>query len=161
MRALLIAVSFTFLLLLGCSTAPVPTPQGPTAVIRDSFKPLERNGRKIAIFYAARLDGTKIPDSLSSTRRRNHGQGFNLAAQVEEREVPAREVVVLLEAKTHFAAPVLAFTGPSYSATRTIRVTLSPNVRYQVRGVLGSERSDVWLEEEATGKIVGETITAQ
>lgn len=146
-------------LLSGCATLSPPVPEGysgPVAIVKDSVKPISES--KADFFYVSEIDGKRIDDSRLRTLRMNQGRGFNMTPALIERNVPAQSSVFTLVGRTEYAAPILALTNTVYQVTG--KVTFSPETykNYVVRGELGESYSAVWLEDEATGKIVGEKI---
>ena len=82
----------------------------------------------------------------------------SFAPSVIERNVPARKATFTLVGRTEYAAPILALTNTVYQIAG--KVTFGPETyrSYIVRGELGKNYSAVWLEDEVTGKAVGEKI---
>jgi hypothetical protein len=157
MRLIVGAVSL--ILLSGCATFAPSVPEGysgPVAIIKDSVKPLSQS--KADFFYVSEINGKRIEDSRVKTLRINQGRGFNMTPSVIERNVPAQKATFTLVGRTEYAAPILALTNTVYQVTG--KVTFSPETyrSYIVRGELGENYSAVWLEDEVTGKTVGEKI---
>ena len=145
--------------LYGCATFAPAIPEGysgPVAIIKDSVKPLSQS--KADFFYISEIDGRRIEDSRLKTLRVNQGRGLNMTPSVIERNVPAQRATFTLVGRTEYAAPILALTNAVYQITG--KVTFSPETyrSYVVRGELGENYSAVWLEDEVTGKTVGEKI---
>jgi hypothetical protein len=143
----------------GCATFAPSVPEGytgPVAIIKDSVKPLSQS--KADFFYVSEIDGKQIEDSRIKTLRLNQGRGFNMTPSLIERNVPAQNATFTLVGRTEYAAPILALTNTVYQVTG--KVTFSPETyrSYVVRGELGESYSAVWLEDEVTGKTIGEKI---
>ena len=155
----LVALSGAITLLSGCASFAPPVPEGysgPVAIIKDSVKPASQS--KADFFYISELDGRRIEDSRIRTLTVNRGRGFNMVPEVIERNVPAQKATFTLVGRTEYAAPILALTNTVYQVTG--KVTFAPETyrHYVVRGELGENYSAVWIEEEGTGKTVGEKI---
>lgn len=155
----LAATVFLLASLSGCATFAPSVPEGytgPVAIIKDSVKPLSQS--KADFFYISEINEQRIEDSRLRTLRMNQGRGFNMSPSVIERNVPARMATFTLVGRTEYAAPILALTNTVYQVTG--RITFSPETyrSYVVRGELSENYSAVWLEDEATGKTVGEKI---
>ncbi len=143
----------------GCATTAPSVPEGysgPVAIIKDSVKPWSKS--KADFFYISEIDDRRIEDSRTRTLRMNQGRGFSMSPSVVERNVPAQKATFTLVGRTEYAAPILALTKTVYQVTG--KITFSPETyrNYVVRGELGENYSAVWLEDEASGKTVGEKI---
>ena len=146
--------------LAGCTTSPIPKGYtGPTATISDSTD-LESRSRSL-FFFVAEIDGAAIDNSLRATRSANYGRGFSISPMVIERQVPAKRVVLQLQGRVAYGAPIQEIfnAGRMYVADETIEVELQPQGRYVVRGELTEQRKAVWLEDEKTGERVGRGVT--
>lgn len=154
-----VAATFLMASLGGCATLAPSVPEGytgPVAVIKDSVKPLSQS--KADFFYISEINDQRVEDSRARTLRINQGRGFSMSPSVIERNVPAQKATFTIVGRTEYAAPILALTNTVYQVTG--KVTFSPETyrHYVVRGELGQNYSAVWLEDEATGKLIGEKI---
>jgi hypothetical protein len=143
----------------GCSTLSTPVPKGysgPVATIKDSVNPISES--KADFFYVSEIDGKRIEDSRLRTLRTNQGRGFHMIPLAIERDVPTQSSILTLVGRTEYAAPILALTNTVYQVTGKITFSPEADKSYIVRGELGEDRSAVWIEDEATGKKVGEKI---
>lgn len=150
---------FLSVALSGCATFSPSVPEGykgPVAIIKDSVKP--HSEKKADFFYVSEIDGKRIEDSRIKTLNVNRGRGFNMTPSVIERNVPAQQATFTLVGRTEYAAPILALTNTVYQVTG--KVTFSPETyrSYVVRGELAENYSAVWLEDEVTGKAIGQKI---
>lgn len=151
--------AFLLVLLNGCATFAPSVPEGysgPVSIIKDSVKPMSQS--KADFFYISEINGKRIEDSRARTLRTNQGRGFSMTPAVVERNVPAQMSTFTLVGRTEYAAPILALTNTVYQITG--KLTFSPEMyrSYVVRGELSESYSAVWLEDEATGKTIGEKI---
>jgi len=156
-RATLCAVSLAFLE--ACASSPIPEGYtGPTATIRDSARP--ESGSRALFFYVAKVDGNAIPESLAVTRQVNYGRGASLTPKVIERKVPARPLVLTLEGRTAYGAPIQEIfnTKTMYSVNATVEFEQAPDRAYVVSGILQQDRTEIWLADEATGERVGKIV---
>ena len=143
----------------GCATYAPTVPdgyKGPVAVIKDSVK--QYSSSKADFFYIAEIDGQRIEDSRVRTLRVNHGRGMSMTPSMIERNVPAQNATFTLVGRTEYAAPILTLTSTVYQVKGTVTFKPEDYRNYVVRGELGESYSAVWLEDEATGKTVGEKI---
>jgi len=152
-------LALLILSVVGCATNPIPEGYtGPKALIRDSGT--TQSSEKGEFFYLSAVNGKTIEDSLSATREANYGRGFAMTPKIIEREVPAQELQLKLEARVAYAAPILELANSRelYSATQTITLEAKPNAVYIVKGQLTEGNSSVWLEDMATGERVGTPV---
>ncbi len=75
---------------------------------------------------------------------------------VIERKVPAQKATFTIVGRTEYAAPILALTNTVYQVTGKVTFIPEADGSYIVRGSLGENYSAVWIENETTGKTVGE-----
>jgi hypothetical protein len=159
-RATLCALSLAFLA--ACVSSPIPEGYtGPTATIRDSARPESRS--RAIFFYVAKVDGNAIRGSLAETRAVNHGRGFSLTPKVIERKVPARPLVLTLEGRTAYGAPVQEMFNSKtmYSVDATVEFEPVPDRAYVVSGILQQDKTEIWLADEATGERVGKVVQSK
>jgi hypothetical protein len=144
----------------GCATnKPIPDGYtGPLATISDSA--VAENSRRSRFFYLAEIDGRPVWDSRSGSKAANYGRGMNLTPGTLSREVPAQHVVLKLEGRVAYGAPILEIVNAAtmYAADRTIEVDLEPSVTYAVVGQLTADVKDVWLMRVDTHERVGADV---
>src|SRR5438309_1392066 len=156
-RATLYVVSLAFLA--ACVSSPIPEGYtGPTATIRDSARP--ESGSRAIFFYVAKIDGNAIKDSLAVTRQVNYGRGASLKPTVIERKVPARPLVLTLEGRTAYGAPIQEMFNAKtmYSVQATVEFEPAPDRAYVVMGILQQDKTEIWLADQATGERVGKVV---
>jgi len=159
-RATLCVASLAFLA--ACVSSPIPEGYtGPTATIRDSARP--ESGSRAIFFYLAKIDGNAIKDSLAVTRQVNYGRGASLTPTVIERKVPARPLVLTLEGRIAYGAPIQEIfnTKTMYSVDATVEFEPTPDRVYVVMGTLQQDRTEIWLADQATGERVGKVVKSQ
>ena len=112
-------------------------------------------------FILRRVDGEDVRTSLDESRAASAGLGRRMRVVPKERAVKAGKATVKLLARVAYGAPLdEIFAGSQlYSAEGETEVELRAGVRYRVNGVLDTYRREVWLEEEATGRVVGKKIS--
>ena len=141
----------------GCATNPVPENyQGPTAMIADTMTP--RSGTSVDFFILEKFNGKRVDNAVELTTQANAGNGFAMTPQVYERHVPAAEATFHIMGVTHYAAPILALTNTVYEVDGDIKFTPEPDHRYVVKGALTDKYSAVWIEDNATGKVMDHKV---
>lgn len=143
----------------GCASLSPAVPDGysgPVAVVKDSVRTFSE--RKADFFYLSEIDGRTIEDSRLRTLKVNQGRGLNMTPAVVERNVPAQKATFTLVGRTEYAAPILTLTNTVYQVTGKVTFTPETYRSYVVRGELGESYSAVWIEDEITGKAVGNRI---
>lgn len=148
-------------LLAGCvaTKGPVLAPGEARVIVKDSAQ--SDGGASASFFFLSAADGAQVyPDILRASLTASSGMGRRLIIKDVEREIPARTTKLTLVGQYSFAAPIenMVRTQASYRVEGEVLVDLQPNVRYRVNGALDSYRREVWLEEEATGRIVGTKV---
>lgn len=151
----------SLLLLSGCAAnAYKPVPDGyagATANIADSHNAISTS--KVEFFYVEKIDGHAVENSRINSLAANRGRGMNMAPVMVQRNVPAAKPTSLdIVGRTEYAAPILSMTNTVYQVKGKIDFTPEPGKRYVVRGELGEARSAVWLEEEASRRLIGNKI---
>ena len=147
-----------FCLLQACATTAPPV-EGPSATIVDTASDDGRGGG--AFFVLTEYDGKPVPDALRSSLRASFGMGAYLRIVAVERAVPARKVKLKLLGRYAYAAPIIGLlSNPPESTTGFVEVELQAGQRYRVNGVLDKLRSEVWLEEADSGRIVSAKLAA-
>ncbi len=150
---LLVALSAA---LVGCVAYAPTKPDGyvgPTAYTRDSTGAQETS--KVEMFYLSMIDGKKIFDSRAKNIDMNLGKGFRVSSVTLDHEIPARPTKLTIVGLVHYGAPILAMANPDYKVEGVIDLVPEPGKIYVVRGKLGADASEVWLEEDMTGKVLG------
>jgi len=156
-----LATAFTLLIvfLAGCATTTSPIPEnytGPLATVKDSVKPYSAG--KADFFYLSDVDGRRIANSRIATRVTNQGRGMYMKPVVLIRQVPAQPSRFKIFGRTEYAAPILALTSTVYQVTGEIQITPEAEKTYVVKGELGENYSAVWIEEEGSGRMIGEKV---
>jgi len=156
-----LATAFTLLIvfLAGCATTTSPIPEnytGPLATVKDSVKPYSAG--KADFFYLSDVDGRRIANSRIATRVTNQGRGMYMKPVVLIRQVPAQPSRFKIFGRTEYAAPILALTSTVYQVTGEIQITPEADKTYVVKGELGENYSAVWIEEEGSGRMIGEKV---
>lgn len=162
MRSTTLLCSF-FLILTGCATYnPIPDGYtGPTCPITDSSQSVDSS--RARFFYVSEIDGNRVENNLTATRQANYGRGFMMTPASKYRDIPAKKVVLKLEARVEYAAPILALTSSSKAANaeQVIELDAKPGAAYVVRGILSESRSEVWLEDIMSGERVGKPLATK
>ena len=148
-------------LLQGCAMLDHNEPPlvGPSAVISDTETGGGRRGGNF--FILAQVDGAATKwDGLRASHQASIGQGANLRLVPYERQVPAGRRRLQLYAIHDYAAPFqsLIQTGYGGPVRGVVEVDLREGVRYRINGGLDVLHAEVWIEEEATGLVLGEKI---
>lgn len=144
-------------LMTGCATNPIPEGYtGPLATIKDTVH--SHTASKADFFFVSQVNGKPIDDSLSATRGRSYGRGNYMEIAVLDRQVPARAMTLTLVGRTHNAMPISDLMGTVYQVKGDVEVTPEPDHTYVVKGELVENYSAVWLEDAATGALVGKRV---
>jgi hypothetical protein len=144
---------FGLLTLSACVSSPIPENySGPLATIRDSG--FLETANRAQFFYLSEIDGKKIDNVLSASKKANAGRGFSMSTVEHARDVPAKASTLVLEGRVSYGAPIQEIMNSStvYTVQRTVNFAPESNKTYVVKGTLTSERKEVWLEEAASGK---------
>ena len=131
---------------------------GPTAIIVDTATGGGRSGG--TFFVLAEVDGKPAVNALGSSMSASSGQGMHLKVQQMERKVKAGATQLKLVGRVGYAAPIQQIfkSDSSYAVEGVIDVTLKPDTRYRVAGILDSFRREVWLEEEVSSQVIGQKV---
>jgi hypothetical protein len=162
--ARLVRVVWAFALLQGCAMFDHSEPPvaGPSAFVADSATGGGRHGG--TFFILAEVDGAAAKwDSLRASHKASYGQGANMRLVNYERQVPAGHRRLKLYAIHDYAAPIqsLLGSGTAGPVDGVVEVDLREGERYRVNGALDRFHAEVWIEEEATGAVVGDKIVKQ
>lgn len=158
LQTLLIAAA-----LQACASKPPPPPIEPdasSAVIADTAT---GGGPQGGIFFnVEQIDGKAISNSLSSSRSLSFGLGPNLRIASVARRVPAGKVTLQLSGRVAYAAPIQKLIASArdrlHAVSGSVVIELEPGKRYFANGVLDELRSEVWIEEAGTRRIIGNKI---
>jgi hypothetical protein len=159
----IVALATLWLLVLqACVTTPPPPPSGPLARVSDTA---EGGGTSGGTFYfLAEVDGERtFTDALRASLGASRGQGAHMTLQRVSRPVAAGRRELKLEARHAYAAPIQGLfqrSGPEPLEGK-LSVELEEGKHYRVAGRLDAMRSELWLEEADTGRVVGAKIVAQ
>lgn len=148
------------LMLSGCvTTQPAidPAYSGPRANIRDTA--LAHSASKVDYFVVLKVGERKIENSWFRSVSANQGRGFNMEPVLLDRDIPAgQEVTLEIIGRTEYAAPILALTNAVYQVKGTVTFMPEENHAYTLKGTLGPDYSGVWVEDMATGTVVGKKV---
>jgi len=145
-------------LLQACAVTAPPV-EGPSATVVDTATGGGPSGGNF--FVLTEYDGKRVPDALGSSRSASFGMGANLRIVSVERQVPAGKVKLKLLARRGYAAPVQEiFASSPTPAEGFVEIELQAGRRYRVNGELDALRSEVWLEEADSGRVVSAKISA-
>lgn len=118
-----------------------------------------RGGAGSAIFFVLkRLNGEDLRTGIDASVAASRGLGRNLRIVLPEHQVKAGKATVRLLAAVAHAAPIESIFARGGGAEGEMEIDLKPGMRYRVTGVLDEFKREVWLEEEATGRMVGKKI---
>lgn len=155
------ALAVLFGTLFGCTSNPIPDGyQGATATIRDTAVP--QGTTRAVFFYVSEVDGRQIENSLSLSRIGSYGKGNTITTPIAERKVPAQRLILKLEARTAYGAPIVEMwnSASMYAADALIALDAKPDAVYVVRGMLTHGTRDVWLEDATTDQRVGTNLAS-
>lgn len=148
------------LTMLGCATNPLPDDySGPKATLRDTVT--NYNGSKADYFFLYQYNGRRVRQSYDVSVDDSRGMGFTLAPPVEfARFIPIEAGRYYLIGRTHYAAPIQELAHGVYLVKGEVTFTPRAGATYVIRGVLSAVRSEVWIEDAATGELVSEKLAA-
>ena len=153
------------LALCGCSLLSGPRHQqqqqerydGPTATINETGHQDSRT--EVDFFVVKQVDGNDVGTSLDRTARAMAGMGMSIVPVYVEHVLPAgRPVTVAIMGRSYHAAPILSILNSEYEVSGTVTFTPALNRVYEVKGTLGEKYSAVWIEEAASGRVMGKKI---
>lgn len=150
-----ISLVATLMFLSGCASHPT-VPEGytgPVARLDDSATRLDVG--KADIFFLSHVDGRRIESSLLATRRASYGQGNYLRPVLLENRVPAELHTFTIVGMTEYAMPIRAILGKVHYVKGDVVFSPKDNGNYVVKGKLTQQESSIWIEDAATGEIVG------
>src|ERR1051325_4395025 len=108
------------LTLSACVSSPIPENySGPLATIRDSG--FLETANRAQFFYLSEIDGKKIDNVLSASKKANAGRGFSMSTVEHARDVPAKASTLVLEGRVSYGAPIQEIMNSStvYTVQRT------------------------------------------
>jgi len=138
---------------------PVQTPRydGPLATLSETG--LQDSRTEVDMFVATEIDGHEVRTSMDRSREHNAGQGMAIVPVYVEHAIPAgRPVAVTIRGHSYHTAPILSILNTEYDVSGTITFTPTVNRIYEIKGKLGDNYSAVWIQETATGRIMGQKI---
>lgn len=146
-----------------CASKPPPPPVEPDASSAVIVDTATGGGRQGGIFFSVdQIDGKAIPNNLSSSRSLSFGMGPNLRIASMARKVPAGKVTLQLSGRVAYAAPIQELIASArdrlHAVSGTISIELEPGKRYFTNGVLDELRSEVWIEEEGSRRVIGNKV---
>jgi hypothetical protein len=145
------------LVLAGCAANPVPAGyDGPLAVIANSARPLGRDGADY--FLLTRVNGQFVDDAVARVARPEPQNGDGMTPVMLERDVPARAATFTIRGRTKYRTPILDMQHDVYDVSGDVAFTPEPQHRYVVRGDLSDDSSEIWIEDAATGTVMGEKV---
>lgn len=144
--------------LTGCATQPTPVvkPTGPFATVVESAVGGGVGGG--TFFFVAELDDQVLRDNvMRASLSASAGRGADLRLRGYERYVPAGKHKMKLSARFAYAAPIQSLfqSGGQEPLEAIVDVDLIDGGHYRVTGMLDAFRRELWLEDSATGLVVG------
>jgi hypothetical protein len=127
-----------------------------SALIKESVQTYSTS--KADFFVVTKIQQTSANNSLQKTLQVNAGRGLVMTPVLVDQEIAIQKVSMQLMGRTHYAAPILTLTNKVYEIKGEVEFTPEANKVYLVKGVLSEDYSAVWLEEEGSGKIMGNKI---
>jgi len=141
----------------GREPQPEPEFDGPLSTLEETG--FQDSRTEVDMFVVTQIDGIAVQNSMDSTRQQNAGMGIGIVPVYVEHALPAsRPVAVTIMGHSYHGAPIMSLLNSEYEVRGTVSFTPSPNRIYEVKGKLGRNYSAVWIEETATGKIMGRKI---
>jgi len=148
------------LALAGCATNPIPDGYtGPLASIADSARPLGRDGANY--FVLSRVNGQMVDNRFARITKPAGRQDPRMMPVMLERDVPARPATFTIRGRTHYRTPALDMRNDVYDVSGEVTFTPQPQRHYIVRGELNDRRSVIWIEDAATGVVMGEEVAVE
>jgi hypothetical protein len=149
----------SLVLMAGCASSPTPKEYGgPTATLRDTAR-VEARATCGDFFFLYEYQGQSVDNAVSESAKHNAGNGFALReAGNYERKIPAQSATFHIAGRTHCAAPIQELAGTVYLIDGDVKFTPMAGDTYVIKGELGPEHSAVWVENEASGRQVGNKL---
>jgi hypothetical protein len=132
---------------------------GPLAKVTDSMFNEQSSQADFCVLLA--IDGEGIDNAISDTYMRTQGHGFRLQPYVSYRMVSAKPMQATLRCDTYYAAPISELVHKEFPVEGVVAFTPVEDASYVVKGVMGADGSEVWIEDEATGQAVTEKVAAK
>ena len=129
------------------------------AIVADTVQSTGRSSA--AFFFVEAADGKDLSgNALDATGRASRGRGASMLIAPFERRLAAGQVSLRLRLRTYHVMPIASLfgSGNNESFGGAVQADLQADMRYRVNGVLDAFRRELWLEEEASGRLVGEKL---
>jgi len=147
--------------ILGCASPQYDLPtdyNGPTATLQNSVN--NSKGRLHSeLLSVVEING--VADNRSPIQTGVYGT-YTLSDDTISRKIPAGKTLVKIRVSKLHAAPILAIansaTGAKQELSGDVYFNALPNKTYVVKGSLTKGQEAVWLEDSASGKMVGRKI---
>jgi hypothetical protein len=114
------------------------------------------------LFFVEEIDGNRIDDSATATRRASTNTGFVVYPQALARSIPARKMRVKLVGRHIVGAPIHEITsraiGTFFEVEGVVDFEPQTGGDYTVRGELKKDGSSVWIVNNATGMPVTDVV---
>jgi hypothetical protein len=142
----------------GCATYE-PAPKGYVGATAKFADSVTSDGERCAsFFFLEAYDGHEVQNALVATQRRNSGRGMAMATEGYSRQVPAQEATFHLTGRTHCAAPIIEVGHTVYLIEGDVEFAPQGDGQYVVKGELRDDYSAVWVEDQLTGKQLGNKL---
>jgi hypothetical protein len=134
---------------------------GPTATVKDTAS--KTGMTKAEAFQVAKINGLIDTTSPMATP---YGGGIGVSLKESKRTIPAgKPITITLTGGNIYAADGAALAdmvsgNAKKAVTGDVVFTPKSNGVYKVNGVAGKDSSTVWIEEEATRKVVTQKLTS-
>ena len=151
-----------------CETTPsrlLQADAGSGAVVRDSISNVQPSSGDY--FFVYRVDGYEVANALFETQTGNRvdpvlsAPSQLLDPTVVERTLQARRTRLTLVGASTYATRDRAIASPLYTIVADLDFAPEAGQTYVVKGALAAEQSTLWLENAATGAIVGGKFLAR
>ena len=133
------------------------------ATIYDSG--ITEGSKKAQLFMVTEVDGQEVPNAYDESSKASKGAGPRLIRVYPSRDVPIKALKLKLLGTHITGAPIHALfslaKGTFYSVNGVVDFTPVAGAKYVVKGELKPEGSAVWIEDQATGKIVSAKVVGQ
>lgn len=148
----------------GQSAGAPPTPRPAPTPRATIIETATGGGRSGGIFFlVSAIDGRPTADNIrNASLRASQGRGADMRLVPFEHEVTAVRSRLKLSASHDHAMPIMTLFKSSNDASveGEVEVDLAPNGRYRVNGVFDAFRREVWIEDAASGRVLGEKVVA-
>ena len=143
-----------FVIFVSACTTYNPIPEGysgPVANIEDTFS--DDTGSSAHYFILYKMDGKMVSNSFGATRSRYVGMGAIFDPVMIDREVLPEYAEFTIHGFKYFPTDAQAMFGDSMKIEKVVTFTPKAGEKYYIKGKLGKEKSEVWIED-ASGKII-------